>query len=47
MADELPRNCRTEINTIQEAMRRGEADHALQHNVQVRKKLGRIEMINE
>ena len=36
-----------EISAIQEAMRRGEADYTLQYNVQVRKKLGRIEMIDE
>ena len=44
-ADEA--SVQAEINAIQEAMRRGETDYALQYNVQVRKKLGRIEMINE
>ena len=44
-ADESSVNA--EISAIQEAMRRGEADYTLQYNVQVRKKLGRIEMIDE
>jgi transcriptional regulator with XRE-family HTH domain len=36
-----------EINAIQEAMSRGEADYTLQYNAKVRRRLGRIEMINE
>ena len=36
-----------EINAIQEALSRGEADYNLQYNVQVRRRLGRIEMIHE
>ena len=36
-----------EIKAIQEAMGRGEADYVLQFNVKVRRRLGRIEMINE
>ena len=44
-ADEASVNA--EISAIQEAMRRGETDYTLQYNVQVRKKLGRIEMIDE
>ena len=36
-----------EILAIQEAMRRGDADYDLQYNVQVRRLLGRIEMIDE
>ena len=36
-----------EILAIQEAMRRGDADYVLQYNVQVRRLLGRIEMIDE
>ena len=36
-----------EIQAIQEAMSRGEADYNLQYNVQVRRRLGRIEMIHE
>ena len=44
-ADEASVNA--EISAIQEAMRQGEADYTLQYNVQVRKKLGRIEMIDE
>lgn len=44
-ADEA--SVQAEIKAIQEAMRRGETDYVLQYNVQVRRKLGRIEMINE
>ena len=44
-ADEASVNA--EISAIQEAIRRGDADYTLQYNVQVRKKLGRIEMIVE
>ena len=36
-----------EILAIQEAMRRGDADYVLQYNVQVRRLLGRIKMIDE
>lgn len=36
-----------EIRAIREAMGRGEADYILQYNVQVRRRLGRIEMIDE
>ena len=36
-----------EISAIQDAMSRGEADYVLQYNVQVRRRLGRIEMIDE
>jgi transcriptional regulator with XRE-family HTH domain len=44
-ADEA--SVQSEINAIQEAMRRGEADYTLQYNVQVRRRLGRIEVIDE
>ena len=44
-ADEA--SVQAEINAIQEAMRRGEADYTLQYNVQVRRRLGRIEVIDE
>ena len=44
MTDELPKSCRTEINAIREAMRRGEADYTLQYNAKVRRRLGRIEI---
>ena len=44
-ADEA--SVQAEIKAIQEAMRRGEADYVLQYNVQVRRRLGRIEMIDE
>ena len=44
-ADEA--SVQSEINAIQEAMRRGEADYTLQYNAKVRRKLGRIEVIDE
>lgn len=44
-ADEA--SVQAEINAIQEAMGRGEADYTLQYNAKVRRRLGRIEMINE
>ena len=44
-ADESSVNA--EISAIQEAMRRGEADYTLQYAVRVRRRLGRIEMIDE
>ena len=44
-ADEA--SVQAEIKAIQEAMRRGDADYDLQYNVQVRRRLGRIEMIDE
>ena len=44
-ADEA--SVQSEINAIQAAMRRGEADYTLQYNVQVRRRLGRIEVIDE
>ena len=44
-ADEA--SVQAEINAIQAAMRRGEADYTLQYNVQVRRRLGRIEVIDE
>ena len=44
-ADESSVNA--EISAIQEAMRRGEADYTLQYAVKVRRRLGRIEMIDE
>ena len=44
-ADEA--SVQAEINAIQEAMRRGEADYTLQYNAKVRRRLGRIEMIDE
>ena len=36
-----------EINAIQEAMRRGDPDYSLQYAAKVRRRLGRIEMIDE
>ena len=44
-ADEA--SVQAEINAIQEAMRRGEADYTLQYSVKVRRRLGRIEMIDK
>ena len=44
-ADEA--SVQSEINAIQEAMRRGEADYTLQYAVKVRRRLGRIEVIDE
>ena len=44
-ADEA--SVQAEIKAIQEVMRRGDADYTLQYNVRVRKKLGRIEMIDK
>ena len=44
-ADEASVNA--EISAIQEAMRRGEADYTLQYAVKVRRRLCRIEMIDE
>ena len=44
-ADEASVNA--EISAIQEAMSRGDADYVLQYNVQVRRRWGRIEMIDE
>ncbi len=44
-ADEA--SVQSEINAIQEAMRRGEADYTLQYNAKVRRRLGRIEVIDE
>ena len=44
-ADEA--SVQAEIKAIQEAMRRGEADYSLQYAVKVRRRLGRIEMINK
>ena len=44
-ADEA--SVQAEIKAIQEAMRRGEADYSLQYAVKVRRRPGRIEMINE
>ena len=44
-ADEA--SVQAEIKAIQKAMRRGEADYVLQYNIQVRRRLGRIEMIDE
>ena len=44
-ADEA--SVQAEIKAIREAMRRGEADYTLQYNVQVRRRLGRIEVIDE
>ena len=44
-ADEA--SVQAEIKAIQEAMRRGEGDYVLQYNVQVRRKLGMIEMIDK
>ena len=41
-ADEA--SVQAEINAIQEAMRRGEADYTLQYNAKVRRRLGRIEI---
>ena len=41
-ADEA--SVQAEIKAIQEAMRRGEADYTLQYAVQVRRRLGRIEI---
>ena len=36
-----------EIQAIQDAMRRGEADYTIQYAAKVRRRLGRIEMIDE
>ena len=44
-ADEA--SVQAEIKAIQEAMRRGETDYTLQYAVRVRRRLGRIEMIDE
>ena len=44
-ADEA--SVQAEINAIQEAMRRGDPDYSLQYAVKVRRRLGRIEMIDE
>ena len=44
-ADEA--SVQAEINAIQAAMRRGEADYTLQCAVKVRRRLGRIEVIDE
>ena len=44
-ADEA--SVQAEINAIQEAMRRGDPDYSLQYNAKVRRRLGRIEMIDE
>ena len=44
-ADEASVNA--EISAIQKAMRRGDTDYVLEYNVQVRRRLGRIEMIDE
>ena len=44
-ADEA--SVQSEIKAIQEAMRRGDTDYVLKYNVQVRRRLGRIEMIDE
>ena len=44
-ADEA--SVQSEINAIQEAMRRGDPDYTLQYAVKVRRRLGRIEMIDE
>ena len=44
-ADEA--SVQAEINAIQEAMREGDPDYTLQYAVRVRRRLGRIEMINE
>jgi hypothetical protein len=44
-ADEA--SVQAEINTIQEAMRRGDADYTLQYAVKVRRRLGRIEIAGE
>ena len=44
-ADEA--SVQAEINAIQEAMRRGEADYTLQYNAKIRRRLGRIEVIDE
>ena len=44
-ADEA--SVQAEINAIREAMRRGEADYTLQYNAKVRRRLGRIEVIDE
>ena len=44
-ADEA--SVQAEINAIQEAMRRGEADYTLQYNAKVRRRLGRIEIEGE
>ena len=44
-ADEA--SVQAEIKAIQEVMRRSDADYTLQYNVRVRKKLGRIEMIDK
>jgi transcriptional regulator with XRE-family HTH domain len=44
-ADEA--SVQAEINAIQEAMRRGDPDYTLQYNAKVRRRLGRIEMIDE
>ena len=44
-ADEA--SVQAEIKAIQEALRRGEGDYVLQYNVQVRRRLGRIEIIDE
>ena len=44
-ADEA--SVQAEIKAIQEAMRRGDADYTLQYAAKVRRRLGRIEMIDE
>lgn len=44
-ADEA--SVQAEIKAIQEAMRRGDPDYSLQYAVRVRRRLGRIEMIDE
>lgn len=44
-ADEA--SVQAEIKAIQEAMRRGDPDYTLQYAVRVRRRLGRIEMIDE
>ena len=44
-ADEA--SVQAEINAIQEAMRRSDPDYTLQYNAKVRRRLGRIEMIDE
>ena len=44
-ADEA--SVQAEINAIQAAMRRGEADYTLQYAVKVRRRLGRIEIAGE
>ena len=44
-ADEA--SVQAEINAIQEAMRRGDPDYSLQYAAKVRRRLGRIEMIDK